>query len=925
MNIQVLSCEDGSNKDKGDLLEKIAAEFLKTQGYNISTNIRNTGSELDLLCTHKVNFKKIYVECKAQKENLSANIIKNLLGTIQVHDYSEGWLISTGELTKDAKGLIDMWSKKPSQEREKLTIYTPQKVIKAFCDSKIICSEPLSLANDLIKKTSYSLGDWLLLISQWGKYWACPVLQNGVSIFVALFSTEKGELITDKILFDNLKSTDFIFNEQEFFLKTNTDSQVEMKTTAVVPVEYGEKLFDYRPARPENFVGRKRAQKDILSFFADVKKRRTNTRIFAIKGDSGIGKSSLIAKIRDLAQQSQKPKNLFLYAVDVRAANDATYIYSALIETFKKAAEKGFGTSQKIEITNYTDPLKSKSVELFLEECKRKRELIILVFDQFEELYSKPDLFSVFKEVKKLMFSVISASSSLVLGFAWKSDSTVPQDHPAYHMWHELEDHRYSTMLTQFSHADAEHLLKLFEAEINDKLLPELRKYLLENSQGLPWLLKKLCIHIYEQLENGTNQHQLANRSLDISSLFDRDLSSLSDTESVCLKLVAQNAPIDYCEVLESAGHDVVKSLQDKRLLIKRGDKLNLYWDIFRDYVLLGSVPMIPFNYIPQSPSLDALLRVTQELDGVEGKTFSELAIASKLQKSTIRNIVHDLDQFGIIDIVENKVLIGKHLIDLESKTVLSNIRIVFKRHAVIKILNEYNVSQSATNNDIISYLKKLKPMAQYHIRTWRTYATKMADWLYYLGLIERTSTGIIYKDAGDIQTIKAKRWAGTRRRLAFIGDTSPAKAIDALTMIIERPRSLVSLKKMGFRNATAVLYRFRLIELKSIGEYQISESLTNYSDATEAVWKEAKKEESLKLVIERLQESPSMPSVNIGKMVSENFSRKWKEASCKRIGGGLRQWAIWVMTPCGDNGKIVNPPRRKSNKNKDDLQLTLF
>ena len=261
--------------------------------------------------------------------------------------------------------------------------------------------------------------------------------------------------------------------------------------------------FDYRPARPEHFVGRKTAQRELLQFFTDVKKHRTDSRIFAIKGDSGIGKSSLVAKMRDVAKDSRKPNNLFLYAVDMRAANDASYVSSAVIKALKSAASHDFGHQNNLEISNYTDPMQSESICAFLSECDRKHELIILVFDQFEELYSKPELFAVFEEAKRLMFSAIAASSNLVLGFAWKTDSTVPQDHPAYHMWHQLSDHRFEVSLKPFSHSDAKQSLNIFESELGEKIRPELRRYLLENSQGYPWLLKKLCIHLYEQMQNG--------------------------------------------------------------------------------------------------------------------------------------------------------------------------------------------------------------------------------------------------------------------------------------------------------------------------------------------------------------------------------------------------------------------------------------
>ena len=666
MFIEVVKRQDATNTDKGNLLEELAEEFLERQGYEVSRQVRVTASELDLFCKHKVSGKEVYVECKAHKDSLSANVLKNLLGTVDLHEYSEGWLISTGPLGKDAKGFMDQWEKKEPEKKEKLSIYTPDRVLNSLQYAKLITHPPNERAAELIQKPELSIGDWGLLITPWGKYWAGTVLIDGLPKSVILFCAHQGHQITDATVFERIKTSDCSLKELDFFGVESTEQSIEeivqQKDTAIVEVEFGEKWFDYRPARPEHFVGRKKVQQELLQFFTAVKTGRTESRVFAIKGDSGIGKSSLVAKMRAVAKVSHKPNNLFLYAVDMRAANDASYVSSALMKALKSAADQGFGHKKDLKISNYTDPLQSESICTFLSECKRKHELIIFVFDQFEELYSKPELFAVFEAAKRLMFSAISASSNLVLGFAWKTDSSVPQEHPAYHMWHELSDHRFEVSLKPFSHSDAEQSLKIFEAELGEKIRPELRKYLLENSQGYPWLLKKLCIHFYHQWENGVSQQELANRSLDISSLFDQDLNNLNDTEMGCLKLVAKNAPMDWYEVLESAGHEVVQSLQNKRLLIRRGDKLNLYWDIFRDYVLSGTIPSIPFTYIPQSPSIDALLRISQEIDDAEGKSLQELADGSKLQESTVRNIIHDLEQFGVISIAYGQIKIDNHL-----------------------------------------------------------------------------------------------------------------------------------------------------------------------------------------------------------------------------------------------------------------------
>src|SRR3972149_6540431 len=100
MNIEVAAPADTITKERGDLLEQLAAEFLKNQGYEVDQEVRVTGSELDLLCKNKVNKRIVYVECKAHRETLSANVLTQLLGTISYNNYQEGWLISTGPLGK---------------------------------------------------------------------------------------------------------------------------------------------------------------------------------------------------------------------------------------------------------------------------------------------------------------------------------------------------------------------------------------------------------------------------------------------------------------------------------------------------------------------------------------------------------------------------------------------------------------------------------------------------------------------------------------------------------------------------------------------------------------------------------------------------------------------------------------------------------
>ena len=53
------------------------------------------------------------------------------------------------------------------------------------------------------------------------------------------------------------------------------------------------------------------------------------------------------------------------------------------------------------------------------------------------------------------------------------------------------------------------------------------------------------------------------------------------------------------------------------------------------------------------------MLRVIVELDDVEGKSIKYLSSRSKLKESTINNILHDLDQFGLTTTEDNNVLVS--------------------------------------------------------------------------------------------------------------------------------------------------------------------------------------------------------------------------------------------------------------------------
>jgi hypothetical protein len=927
MRIETAATSGSPTKVKGDLLEDLAVKLLRTQNCEVTTQIRVTASELDLLCEHRVTRKSIYVECKAYRDNVDANILKNLLGTVVHKNYQEGWLISAGPLGKDAKGFQHEHEHKVVEERQRMSIYTPDRAIEALVNSGTIKAAPQEKALATLGSPD-SVGEWTLLVTEFGTVWAVTCLQAGVPVGVLAFSAATAQLIDDIQHLRNLASTDTTLNtlDFEYVIRFKTEEPPAPAVPGferVVEVQHGESWTDYRPARPEDFVGRKESQLAITKFLRAVRSRETDTRVFAVTGDSGMGKSSLIAKLRQRVSNIRNRRNFFLYAVDVRAATGPPYILWSLLACLRKASAKGFGSriSEPVRVSDYCEPLASPSISEFLATLEEQNQVVCLVFDQFEELYSKPELFPVFEEAQRLFLSAASAGSSLVLGFAWRTDSTVQQGHPSYFMWHRLADHRFEIGLAPFSHVEASMALTLFEKALGEKIRPELRRKIIENSQGYPWLLKKLSIHLYEQIQSGISQADLT-ETLDVASLFDRDLKILTAAENACIRQIAQGAPADWYETLEAFGPEVLRALQDKRLIVRSGDRLNLYWDIFREYVLTKTVPSIPFGYLPSSPSLTSLLSVAGQLRDEENRSPSELSGESGLSEKTVGNVIRDLVMFGVATGGGDGARLDPAMPSSSPKDVLEQIRHVLKRHALTLKLMRFDEKSQITLDDIIKYLKQLNPTAKHRVETWVGYAERMAIWLTATGFLEPSGSSWIARDKGEVSlpTHRSRR----RRGDVFTGGAPPIKVVEAYEWLkANEPATGEAVEEAGFRNAFAILVRFELASRDDEKRYRVAAH--PYRDAAEAVWNAAREEETISDVIEYLMESPARRGTQLARYLNDKYKANWSAGSEKRFGDALLSWGKWVMLGTARN-MVPPPPGRRTQKDSEGpVQYPLF
>ncbi|GKW04118.1 hypothetical protein PEC301877_29310 [Pectobacterium carotovorum subsp. carotovorum] len=913
MQIEVATESTDTTKQKGDLFEGLVKDLLAAQSYEVAQELRVTGAELDLLCKHKVNSKEIYVECKAQKEKINAPILSKLIGVVNLHDYSEGWIISTSEFGKDALGIVDLISKKPKEKSSQFSFYTPDRVINSLTSAGVIKSTPIDKAKEFLGEVE--LGSWTLLISKYGRFWAVYTLKGGIPEGVLFFNAASGNLINDSATLDNISKLESTITDYDLSVgkKDNEVTILPDKAegiTNVVEVQIGDSWDDYRPARPKDFVGRDDMQKEILGFLSNVKDGKTSTRIFAITGNSGLGKSSLIAKIRDRSKNKHYHKKYFVYAVDIRGAKSPSYITSALLQALKQAQANGFGKKIDLSLTDPKNHFSSETISEYLESIKKEDKVICIIFDQFEELYSKPELFSVFNSANNLMLEVAGYKGNLTLGFAWKTDSTTQQDHPAYHMWHNLSDLRKEFKLSLFDSGEISKSITTFEKEFNHKLTPAIRSQITYSCQGFPWLLKKLCINLRENIKRAGN-NEVASVELDVEKLFTNDLDLLSPSEKTCLDLIASKAPADWSEIIELSSANDVSNLVNKRMVIKSGDRLNIYWDIFKDYLVTKKLPVIPYNYIPTS-DYKTIINIASCLDNDNYHTPHDISIKTGIKETTMLNIGADLVMFNIAERNGSSFKLNSSIIEKNEDEFLRKIRERLGRHSFKIALYKKHLGKIVDLDLLIEVLKESLPKSHHSQQTWGVYARRLSRYLHMTGYISQHKENYIIQDKGVIQQAVSswqKRSKGHQSKV-FSPTASPLLVHDCFNLI-QDGNDYEEIKKHGCRNALTVLARFKLIFIIK-KEIKINYNLTTkYSSPLEAIWECANLEESLVNCIEKMGKEPNISNVMLAQHIAEKYGASWSNASLKRCGNSLKQWSSWLISR-GSKSEIPYPAGKR-------------
>jgi hypothetical protein len=584
-------------------------------------------------------------------------------------------------------------------------------------------------------------------------------------------------------------------------------------------------------------------------------------------------------------------------AIDSRSATSSTFVSEALRIAFQDAINAGLvSADMAFDIRNLHDPISAPDYVRAIGELQDGNACIVLVFDQFEELFSKEDLFDAFSAIRELCLTVDALQIPVILGFSWKTDISLPQEHPAYHLWHELTDRRKSFKIREFRDSDVKRIITKAEHSSGKRLSPALRARLIEQCQGLPWLLKKLLVHVLQRVSTPESQFHLLERELDIELLFKEDLAQLSDEAVKCLTYVAEHAPVPVPDVEINFARETTNFLINLHLLVRSGMNYVVYWDIFRDYLVEGRIPTIPWSKMFQrDPTVP--VRALSTLKSKGALSIHNLAEEIRLRDRPCMNVVGDLVALQLVesDGSGNYSVVG-HLESTDPVTIAGYVQRQLKRHVIVQAMDELWPREVQFDHDAwVDFFVRVHPRAaEFSAGTVRQYANTFRRWLIFAGLLEqhdhwlRRSTGS-GRQIGILASARAS--PGT-----FLGVAAP----DAVVRVVEMVRGhggrmkRGALDAAGLRNATTDAVALGLVIGTDEAGVELVYPFVDRAEIHSRIRDAVVRQRTFQLIAAHDPLARGLDG-ELGTSLQALVGTKWKPASVKRYLGGLRQYLRWL------------------------------
>ena len=433
----------------------------------------------------------------------------------------------------------------------------------------------------------------------------------------------------------------------------------------------------------------------------------------------------------------------------------------------------------------------------------------------------------------------------------------------------------------------------------------QLKRRLIEQCSGFPWLLKKLSIHIFRQVKKGIKQTDLIFAQFNLKQLFDEDTIDLTVTQTDCLKYIAKYSPISVVELNERFDSDTINELYKRRLLIRAGHRYAIYWDIFRDYINEGKLPIIPLTVIPISP-LGTIIKSIQIFDKYDKLSKDEFAHHMQIADNTATNVISDLITFLIIKKDdENQYHLTEEIRGKSIDEIAQHLYQQFSQHKIIQeLLNYEGDGARIPIEKFQTYLAHSYSSLGLSPQSINSYSTKLLRWFAFCGLIEIDYNHIVFIKSGSGSQKGSLSGTGNRktanRQSLFLASSSPENVIKLLACIqkgIEVNR--IWIKSHKLRNAAYDATSLNILSWQE-GKLVISDKYSgtfSKSKDNKKIEDILKDEVNQSYFISQLKQyiNSSKTISQIGDEISRSIGRTWAEKSKNRYILSAVKWMKYL------------------------------
>ena len=768
--IAIIFDEKNSSK-KGTYFENLVNNIFTQQRYDIDGNINVTGQEFDLVCTHKDrNNERILIECKA-KESLPTSDLNLFNFKVSDNSFTHGIFIYNKTFEHQAKGTIDKW--KENEKYQNLSFWSGEKVIDLLIESN-------QIKEFVFIDEQFQLTKLILFFSFDGFYYIPLFSDTTQPRYFSIYNAKTLNIVnnneTIEIVKKYIKDTQQIeynslSNKPKKVIENNTSIELE----TIAEVNESQSWYDYKPASIKYFVGRDDFLIKIINLLKSIIHRETENRVFYIDGKSGWGKSSLLVALKGKLSNKFNKNKYFPYIVDSRSANSQSFISLAFNSMLTKASENEFIPKEfsAVTIPSYFDIMGTQKIASLETYLQKNNKLLILVFDQFEDIFRKE---SILESFFKLLTDIKSHQSNIILGFSWKNETIISADEKNIsRLLSQSKEHSVSITMNEFSIKESKKFIKQLEESIEKELDEEFKRRIIDNSQGFPWLVKKLCVHIYKQLETEVTLDYLFSQDLNVESLFKSDLEECNIEEIKALRLIAKRAyesnMFDRIEVNDVISEYIITELTNKNLIIKTGTKYNIYWDIFRDYLVTDEVPKVGETYIIRhtpNPAFDVL----SIFESQDKMTLEEITLKTSSASNSVNNLLRTLRDLGLVKYKNEKYSLKNDEFKINETNFKLYINEKLQKHTFYLELIKIKDKQ-ITLEDIKEIIKlKNNTDSKYKEKTLQDYAQKFLVWLSYSEL--------------KIGNLEQQILQQARNETSFTPQEKPSKVIIFFNEVVE-------------------------------------------------------------------------------------------------------------------------------------------